>query len=43
VTCEVPEKTIAKLQSTIAQQQRAIEQLATQMQKGSVNAEAKRN
>jgi len=33
VTCEVQEKTIAKLKSTIARQQRAIEQLATQMQK----------
>jgi uncharacterized coiled-coil protein SlyX len=38
VTCEAQEKTIAKIEVTIAQQQRAIEQLATQMQKRSVNA-----
>jgi uncharacterized coiled-coil protein SlyX len=39
VTCEVQEKTIAKLKSTIARQQRAIEQLATQMQKVSAQVQ----
>jgi uncharacterized coiled-coil protein SlyX len=39
VTCEVQEKTIAKLKSTIARQQRAIEQLATQMQKMSAQVQ----
>jgi len=39
VTCEVQAKTIAELKSTIAQQQRAIEQLATQMQKVSAQVQ----
>jgi len=39
VTCGVQEKAIAELKSTIAQQQRAIEQLATQMQKVSAQVQ----
>jgi uncharacterized coiled-coil protein SlyX len=39
VTCEVQAKTIAELKSTIAQQQRAIEQLATHMQKVSAQVQ----